>query len=596
LIERSEKKASISYCDVTHSVSLPFHRSNEIASFSALSFACKNDENLRHILAEALMICCIDNRRLPFFAAFISNEDSFLADTNNELMQTEKKVITGSTRLMLFLELVSFRDLFGVTPMHRQLFAAKRIAYKFLLPQPQDNGSTSKTANPQFDMRSMFAPEVISTLDKSIKEDDISSKLFCDIEEFLRDSFAGMKFASFLLSDECARMRAYMRSTSPYLDPSLECLFKESLDPESENFSSAQNHLEYIMIYLLCQSENDILDKNYNTKKENDQSGNERVMGSAGGLCCAIFIKRVLMPSINKAKELLLQNKIGEMDKVGQTLIDSYSSFWEYFIAPSGGTLESTPLSNDTQIMLDKVRRSVSLSASPPRNFSRDERRRHIIRSLALNNDLAKSLLRLREELIYDYSVNSHPKYRGHTFHEWMCAEVNKAEHNKPITGIDLVRSESTETGNIDTNIVNVAAIPQLPSGCISRLIRRLDFPDGLSRHCPEVKSISTSNHLPPAAQQQEQQQEESPRCNADYAIVFGTDNSDGESGREIPIEIAETEPSALRRFICVPMSKRAEEKLDAGEYISPTLESYAYVPIQGEREFQQTMDPSRKT
>ncbi len=569
---------------LTPCIPTPYTRTNEIASFSALSFACKNDENLRNALQKAFMTCCIDNRRLPFFAAFISNEDSFLAD-NERQPESKHDLITGSSRLMLFLEIISFRDLFGVTPIQRQIYTAKRIAFKFLLPQPQkDSESTSNRGTPQFDMRSMFPHEQLGALEKSIEEETITHDLFHDIEESLWDSFGGMKFASFLLSDECARMRAYMRGTSPYLDPSLELIFGDSLHPESKNFSSARNHLEYIIVYLLCQYENDVLDKNYNNNKQDDLNENKRLIGAAGGICCSIFIKRTLIPSINKAKELLLKNQVGgdEMDKVGQALIDSFSWFWECFIASSGGSLESTPLSNDTQIMLDKVRRSVSLAASPPRNFSKEERRRHIIRSLALNTDLSKSLLRLREELIYDYSVNAHPKYRGHTIHEWMCTEANKAEH---------MESDSSDKLKTDVDVVDEnSSIPPLPSGCISRLIRQLELPDGLSRHRPEVITVP-----PPASTKHE----DGSRSNADFVVIFGTDNTAKKRGDvEIPNEVA-TQPF-LRRFACAPVSKRAKANCNSGlsadNLVPPTLESYAHVPILGERQFQHVTDSTRRT
>ncbi len=554
-----------------------------------MSFSCKHDEQLKHILLEAFMTCCVDNRRLPFFAAFISNEDTFLVD-NEEPYEGNDGIITGSTRLMLFLEIISFRDLFGVTPIHRRLFAAKRIAYKFLLSQKQ-HGSSSMV-NPQFDVRSMFTQEQITKLETSINDGDIQHDLFCDIEECLKLSFGGMRFASFLLSDECARMRAYMRGTYPYQDASLHCIFKDALDQTSDSYCDARNHLQYIIAYLLCQSENDVLDKNYHNKKEEQHSDeNNRVMGAAGGICCAIFIKRDLLPSINEAKELLLQNPMTEMDSVGQALLDSYSSFWECFIAPSGGTLESTPLSNDTQLMLDKVRRSVSLAASPPKNFSSEERRRHIIRSLVLNTDLVKSLQRLGEELIYDYSVNAHAKYKGHTIHELMCSEVNKFEVNLPM------KEATAEQKEEDTDTKVYKDIPQLPSGCVSRLLRRLEFPDGLSRHCPEFKPKSNTPVLV------DEKADHSQRCNADFAVIFGSnyelkqvETKDEGVDNENSATITQRE---LRRFASIPLSLRGKQlasKLDADELIPPTLESYANVPAAAERQFQRITDLNRFT
>lgn len=550
-----------------------------------MSYACKNDEFLQHILLDAFMTCCIDNRRLPFFAAYVSSEDSFLDDSEGK--EQNNAVVTGSMRLMLFLEVVSFRDLFGVTPIQRRVYAAERIAQKFLLPQKQDE--SDQTTNPQFDMRSMFAPDVINTIEESINKNEIRYDLFYTIEHCLKKSFGGMKFASFLLSDECARMRAYMRGTSPYQDPTLEYLFKDALDPNSTSYVDARNHLQYIIIYLLCQAENDVLDKNYKNKIETDSINTDvRVMGSAGGICCAIFIKRVLMPAINKAKDLLLQNQINDMDMVGQALIDSYSSLWEYFIAPSGGSLEFTPLFNDTQLMLDKVRRSVSLAASPPKNFSPEEKRRHMIRSLALNTDLSKSLQKLGEELLYDYSVNAHPKYRGHTIHEWMCAEASKCAQKNAVT----ISEENTDVTPPSTE---VQKIPKLSSTCISRLLRRLEFPEGLSRHCPEFNSKIIQQH---------EKQESKARCNADFAVVFGSDYQmkvieEGDESDEKTDKA--TASHELQRFACVPLSSRGKAQLSASQaqgstLIPPTLESYVHVPLSSERQFQHITDSCRFT
>ena len=519
------------------------------------------------------MTCCADNRRLPFLAAFISNEDSYLGHGGE--LQINDGSITGSTRLMLFLELISFRDLFGVTPTHKRLEVAKRIAHKFFLPQIND-ATQNATINPQFDMRSMIPVETIASVAACLNNKEITYDMYGDIEKTLKESFGGMKFASFLLSDECARMRAYMRGTSPYIEPDLKCLFEASQNPSSKNHASAKNHLEFMIVYLLCQSESDAIDINYSTR-DFSRTKNTRVMGATGGICCAIFIEKVLMPSIQNAKSALLKNQADIIDIMGQILIESYSHFWECFIAPSGGTLASTPLSNDTQAILDKVRRSVSLAASPPKNFACQERRRYFIQSLSLNTDLTKSLQHLREELIYDYSVNAHPKYRGHTLHEWMCAEVNKASY-KPVD--DLVISEEKASSEI-------LDAPPLPSGCITRMFRRLEFPEGLSRHCPELHSATDSK----SSEETE---------NADYIVVFGSDNqtypAESRNG-QIPNEISLQ--STLKRFVCQPISTQGENnlsKINENDLIPSTLESYAHVPLLGERQFQHITDDSRIT
>jgi len=561
-------------------------RSNQIASYSALNLACQHNLQFRDTLREAFMTCCIDSRRLPFFAAYISNEDSLLSADGEHAAIHEKGKIAGSTLLMLFLEIISFRELFHLTPSQRRLFAAERIAYKFLIPRPQKNSVSTEGSKdlegPLFDMRAMFSSDIINAVQNSLNEAEqtpISHYLFGAVENCLTNALSGKKFVSFLLSDECARMRAYVKGTSPYLDPVLDSLFEESMQSESKNFHSACNHLEFIIVYLLCQHENDVLDKNYDKNKHSSDNDNKRVTGASGGICCAMYIKRVLTPSLKKAKDMILQNKSAE--DMSKTLINSFETFWECFIAPSGGMLDFSPLSNDTQVILDKVRRYVLLAASPPKNFSVDERRRHIVRSLSLNTDLEKSLNCLKEELIYDYSVNSHPKYRGHTIHEWMCAEVNKAAHN---FSNDAESASESET-------IQPMSIPVLPSGSISRLFRRLELPDGLSRHRP-IRSVVRTPVEPP--------QSDPLNCNADFAIVFGTKASSRTATDSVtPNALSSLMQSNLRRYACVPLSKEAKENsdgLDVHEMLPATLESYAFVPLQRKRQFGHLMDSSRFT
>jgi len=66
--------------------------------------------------------------------------------------------------------------------------------------------------------------------------------------------------ASFLFSNECARMRAYLRRIVSYIYPSISALI-QALVPTSPNHpphakhTAARNHTTYLMTNLLCQSE-----------------------------------------------------------------------------------------------------------------------------------------------------------------------------------------------------------------------------------------------------------------------------------------------------------------------------------------------------
>ena len=487
---------------------------------------------------------------------------------------------------MLYLELVSYRDLFAVATPRRRLDHAKLIASKFLIPQ-QSQGS-NELNNPLFDLRPMFPVEVLTTIQESMTETigldflQVGLNFFQEIESCIEDSLAGAKFASFLLSDECARMRAYMRGTSPYIDPPLESIVCESSLDSSPEYSAGRNHLEFILVYLLCQKENDALDKNYD--KEVYAKDPKRLMGSAGGLSCAVFISRVLLPAMDKATKQLAGYTGSESEnKVFGTLISTFEKFWESFIAPDGGVLDSASYSNETYDIIEQMRETMLKAANPPEETKKEDRLVVITRSFALDEDFIQSLSRLRDELLYGYYVNNHSKYRAHAIHEWMCGEAN-----------DALQKSSSDENKIDT--VKFEAIPRLSNGSISRLVRRIELPEGISRHCPVHK---------PQNQSLKKKQIESAKCNfnADFAIVFTSDTSDpseSESSEHPHIQqIMSFDQSSLQRAACVPLSDHAKhqmEKLSLEQILPATLVSYAMIPTFKNRPFKETIYYGRNT
>eukprot|EP00979_Chaetoceros_neogracilis_P016740 scaffold9279_cov200-Chaetoceros_neogracile.AAC.1 len=134
-------------------------RNNQRASFSVMSAACQQDVNLQEILRRAFRICCVDNRRLPFLAAFLSNDDDFNI-SGNRPRDIPSEVTTASKRLMLYLELVSFRDLFSVASSQGRIDHAKLIVFKFLL--------SSESEEPLFDLRPVFPKETLDHLRASM--------------------------------------------------------------------------------------------------------------------------------------------------------------------------------------------------------------------------------------------------------------------------------------------------------------------------------------------------------------------------------------------------------------------------------------------
>lgn len=558
-------------------------RNNQMLPFSTIMAAAQHDNQFSEVLREAFVTCCIDCRRLPFFAAFISNEDSFMASNTNN-------------RLMLYLELISFRDLYDVIPQERRNDHAKRIANKFLMPiHHQSNNSEHPTDGSQFDMRSLFTTEALSLVEKAMngaKKEPILQNVFLEFEMCLKESLATTTISSFMLSDECARMRAYMRRTSPYIDPSLSHIFREVANHESQN--SACNHVIFIMIYLLCQLENDVLDKNFDKKKEPSR---KRVRGSSSGISCAIFIRRTLVKSITETKEILLMaekssgtEKVSLDDKSMNStfgkMIYAFEHFWEVFIAPSGGALDTLSHYNECQTTLDAVRRTLLIAVSPPNELSKDERGHRIVRSLALDDGFLQLLLRLSSELIYEYAHSTHTKYRGHVLHEWMCVEANKV--------ICDFANRRDSASMCDERIV-AKAIPDLPVGCISRLMRRVELPEGISRHQPRRLISGKSEEKGTKDDRIVSQNFEDIRVipNADFAIIFGTDYSSNDTGHKNNSALSLQKGTDTHRFVCVSLKEEVEQKSNRSnaDIIPPNLESYAFVPSNGKHTFSDSME-----
>ena len=525
-------------------------RNNRSASVSALSYSCKEDKQFKHVLREAFLTCCMDSRRLPFFAAFLSNEESFTMQRSDFPSN-----VTSNTKLMLYLELLSFRDVFDVASPQRRFDHAKQIAFKFLV-SPEENG------HPSFDLRSIFSFDELAQLRQavfSVTADTIKIGFFHEIEKCLEQALAGATFASFLLSDDCARMRAYMRGTSPFVDAPLDDIMTAASDYKSSFRDAARNHLSYIILYLLCKVENDTMDKNYIDRSSLHGEGNDskRLKGAVGAMSCAIYIDKVLMLDIENSNK-------PEVEYTKQ-LIEKFEIFWESFLAPYGGILETSSHSNDTYKSIEKVRKAMFMMAqSPPKQLTE-----------SLNKlKMTESLMALQKDLVYDYCVNDHPKFRSHKIHEWMCYE------SKQLIQDDL--------GNME-----LETVPRLPKGCISRLIRKIEVPEGVSRHSP-MHSVHPTKSI------QAECLESSLELNADYAVIFCS--SEDTHDRPVQPQDNNTPPyvtQSMKRTAFVPLTKYAKIQLEdktVDQILPMTMESYVMIPPFRQRPFKQSLYYGRKS
>ena len=114
---------------------------SEKRSFAALSRAVQREPTFCDNLRAAFVECCLDQRRLPFITAYVAGEDATLNATSDEPNKIPKRGPSESIKLIFWLEIQAFVDLWGVTPVRRRRAHAQRIFHKFLGAEeaPHDN-------------------------------------------------------------------------------------------------------------------------------------------------------------------------------------------------------------------------------------------------------------------------------------------------------------------------------------------------------------------------------------------------------------------------------------------------------------------------
>ncbi len=496
------------------------------------------DANFRKCLQNAFLTCVIDGRRFPFLARHLSSGTEGIESEEDTNTVTSTST-PGSALLMLFLEMMTFVDLYGVTPPSRRREIAHRIAYKFFLPTKVGNN----LERPLFDFHHIVNDSSLRRLERALVENNpegLSRDVFMDFQQAVLESLSGSTFLSFLMSHECARMRAYLRNTALFVNVPLQEVIDgvvASKVPDNQLVgwaSTAKNHFLYMLVHLLCQTDKD------SCGEVDDCSGDTlRMSEAASGLCCALFIRRDLTPFINQAKLMRSSASTAESIKsISLSLFDALRRLWNIFLAPTSRSLVNYGYSNETDDALTHVRCLVQDILSGVPNDATDEDIVEIAIQVGDSNLIVEAH-RLADELIYDYAVNSHSKYRDHKFHEWMCSELGKC------SAIDAPANEQS----------------CLPSGCIKRLLRRVEFPPGVSSHKPVRVAIKNTSQ----------------RCypNADFAVVFGTSTG---------TDLANQTPNPamdnydVRRFACqsVALDKpHNSDDFDVAQ-VPITLESYA--------------------
>ena len=518
-------------------------RSNDKFIVSGLSQVAELDSNFRNAVRNAFLTVATDSRRLPFLARHFSSEESMGSNHHEDSDQEDSRSgqLSPSAYLMLYLELTSFLDLYDLTPAARRRDVALRIAHKFFLPTK----TRDELQPPLFDFHQIVADSSLRRIETVLKskESQIPHDLFLDFHHAVVSSLIGTPFISFLGSIECSRMRAHLRGTAPFMNAPLSKVISSVTSSQPD--SNAQNYLAYVLIFLVCQLEKEPVG-------EHNFIGDEspRLVSAASGLCCSLFIRKTLLPMAMSCRD--------DGDK--RALVNLFERFWHCFM---DGSLKKVSKSNETEIVYKSVKIMLEKISAKNRLGSETKEISTKLTDALLSPKTLSEIQILADELLYDYAVSSHIKFREHKFHEWMCTESAK-KRTPPVSTTNAPRD-----------------IPSLELGCIKQVLRRIELPEGVSSHKPykiEGKTNLRNYH------------------NADFAIVFGTTVEDYED-HSTQEGVTKSYDSCVRRFTSQSVALDKEEgniSLVDKDVIPPTLENYAMAPPMKHAPFSSVFDVMR--
>ncbi|CAJ1960097.1 unnamed protein product [Cylindrotheca closterium] len=501
-------------------------RCNDDFDMEELLQVASEDDNFRNAVRNAFLTCALDSRRLSFLVRHLSD--------NGEVDDNGPEGSLGpNAQFMLFLELVSFLDLYHLTPPARLKEMTSRIAYKFFLPTSIGSGLQP----PLFDFHTIVPDSSLRHLEFVLggktPNQSIPKDVFLDFLKAVVDSLTGAPFLSFLNSNQCARMRAFMRNTAPYVNLPLGKLVDDLVSKSKE--PGARNSFSYIIVFLLYQLEKEPIGEHRFSKEEVES---KRIVGAPNDICCSIFIKRAFVPELKAMKESFESKKALD-DNDTKRIVALCKKFWDIYVSElselSAKCIEVEKSHSKVRSILEE---SVKKSAKAGSTFAES----------ILTSGIIEEVTTLADELLYNYASNSHTKFREHKVHELLCNELAKGFSNHSLFS-------------------NKQEIPNLPQGCIKRLLRKAEFPDGVSSHKPFKAPTSEGSS-------------EKPYPNAQYAVIFGTAIGPALASQ---MPVPGIESSDIRRYACLPVSLDKEVKmdslLDADSILPPTFESYAVVP-----------------
>lgn len=549
-----------------------------------LERAALTNSEFRVALRRSLVECCSDPRRSKFLKCFFDKYESRkeiegkkkkekrFQSFNALRRDANDKDVTSSNiqqqLLELYLQLLQFHDatlICSESDRERLLTRAKQISNRFLAFH-----SESSSALPEFvaDVALGGVEEVLSVRRAIEDEDDFFDGEDGDGFSSIRSSLEAFlslqeSYLSFLISDVCTKMRAYLRGSAPFIhvDPMV------FLSPSAGTDAPSQNFLLHAILHLVCMKENDDgIDIDCTKNDAIMLNKGNRNMGAVSLLSCGMFIARSLQKSSQLVVEGLIEDGMTGKMSNGQLyykLMEDFQYLWDVFIAPAGGSLSTLNLSEDVHDSLNSVRRLLVTKVST-KNEPSEVSTMSIARALT-SVELTSSMHSLREALFREYTLNVYPIFKRHIFHEWACQEAKQYRFDKHASSDKYLMSSSYNG---------------MAKGSVKRFLRQVELPTGVSLHRPSPKIITSGgDHIKAHKSHQA----------SSVAIVFGTDvPTDASSATGL----SEFEGNkSVQRFAAV--SLQSGEPPQHGlvpNSIPPVFESYAVVPPFHDRPFLGTL------
>jgi len=434
----------------------------------------------RHALRNALLACIADVRRLAFLRNHMAMQLKYQKEQQQQARRGETVSIfadeTAQAMLDLLIELSQYVQLYDVMSAKHRKAVADHVAHKYFFPTIL---SKTELVPPMYDFHQIVPDKVLRDLEAALKTDEIKQGIFLEFHREVANRLSSSRwFLSFLISSECARMRAYLRGTAPVVGLPLGKVLQEC---EKDN-PEAHSYVMYMIAYLLSKMDREEMGENDDFENEGDDKPPRRRMEHAAtGFCACLYLRAQIIPMLRKATSV-------------DAIKDILELAWITLLSPGVGSLSSHQSTPSAFYSIDKDLSGVH------------EHIADLINELKANDgpppDLTKlvqALQDLSDHLLFEYASLQHSHFLQHKFHEWICEEMLQAR--------DIASGTSSQQ------------IPPLKEQNIKRLLRKIQWPTGVAPHKPL--------HMP---DEKPIDEERSANFGADFAIVFGSEEGSDSS------------------------------------------------------------------